>query len=149
MYSIQSHSSLTVSDLTFDVFGVLNHTDIEWEVSEIDMNFTISGISGAFENLTDNFFNDLLNLSGPEILELGWPILKPTVEEAVSGVCITKFTSFDRHFLISLNFQAVATFLNDFTIQELMGFLFGAGMDWSDVDDQTTTVRPSSALPLI
>lgn len=41
------------------------------------------------------------------------------------------------------NFQAVEVFLNGWTIEELMGLLFGAGMDWSDVDDpQPTTVSP-------
>lgn len=52
------------------------------------MNFTITGITGGFENLTDNFFNDLLNLSGPEILELAWPGLQPTVEGVVAEVSI-------------------------------------------------------------
>lgn len=66
--------------------GRLNHTNVLWEVPEIDVNFTITGISGGFENLTDNFFNELLNLSGPQILELAWPELQPTVEEAIADV---------------------------------------------------------------
>lgn len=68
--------------------GRLNHTNVEWEVPELSMNFTISGITGGFENLTDNFFNELLNLSGAEILELAWPSLQPTVEEVVAEVSI-------------------------------------------------------------
>jgi len=116
--------NLTIANLTFDIVGQLNHTNVEWEVADLNMNFTIDSIRGGFENLTDNFFNELLNLSGPEILELAWPGLRPTVEEAVAG--------------------AVSSFLNDFTINELMGFLFGAGMDWSDVDNPTTTVGPTT-----
>ncbi|XP_037027020.1 uncharacterized protein LOC119067866 [Bradysia coprophila] len=117
--------NLTVANLTFDIAGKLNHTDIEWEAVNLSVNFTITGISGAFENLSDNFFNDLLNLSGPEILELAWPGLQPTVEETLGW--------------------AVGEFLNDFTLEELMGMLFGAGIDWSDVDDQTTAAP--TALP--
>lgn len=85
---INSNFSLTVANLTFDIAGRLNHTNVEWEVPELNMNFTITGITGGFENLTDNFFNELLNLSGPEILELAWPGLQPTVELAVAGVSI-------------------------------------------------------------
>ncbi len=88
IYFIDSNCSLTVSDLVFDIFGRFNHTGSEWEVPTTNMNFTITGISGGFENLTDNFFNDLLNLSGPEILELAWPGLQPTVEETVGWVSI-------------------------------------------------------------
>lgn len=44
------------------------------------------------------------------------------------------------------NFQVVSDFLNDFGMQELMGFLFGAGIDWSDVD-QPTTVSPAPTSP--
>jgi hypothetical protein len=118
--------NLNVTDLTFDIAGKLNHTNNEWDVVNTNVNFTITGITGAFENLSDNFFNDLLNLSGPEILELAWPGLQPTVEDSLSW--------------------AAAEFLNDFTFEELMGMLFGAGIDWSDVDDQTTTSVPT-ALP--
>lgn len=85
---INWNSSLTIANLTFDIVGQLNHTNVEWEVPEISVNFTISGISGGFDNLTDNFFNELLNLSGPEILELAWPGLQPTVEGLIAGVSI-------------------------------------------------------------
>lgn len=117
--------NLTIGNLTFDIVGRLNHTNVEWEVPELSMNFTISGITGGFENLTDNFFNELLNLSGAEILELAWPSLQPTVEEVVA--------------------EAASEFLNDFTIEELMGFLFGAGFDWSDVDQPPTSPGPTPA----
>lgn len=36
----------------------------------------------------------------------------------------------------------MSEFLNEWTMEELMGFLFGAGMDWSDVD--LTTLPPVS-----
>lgn len=52
------------------------------------MSMTIGQIRGGFSNLTDNFLNELLELSGPELLELAWPALAPTVEEAVAGVSI-------------------------------------------------------------
>lgn len=68
--------------------GRLNHTNVLWEVPEISVNFTITGITGGFDNLTDTFFNELLNLSGPEILELAWPGLQPTVEGAIAEVSI-------------------------------------------------------------
>jgi len=119
--------NLQIGNLTFDVKGRVDHNTTEWIVPEMNMNFTITEIRGGFENLSDNFFNELLNLSGPEILELAWPGLQPTVEEAVAW--------------------AVTEFFNDFTIPELMGFLFGAGMDWSDVDNPTTTAAPSSIAP--
>lgn len=44
-------------------------------------------------------------------------------------------------------FQAVEAFMNDWTMEELMGFLFGAGMDWSDVDATTVSPAPVSASP--
>ncbi len=54
----------------------------------------------------------------------------------------------NNYFMLHSYFQAATEFLNDFTMEELMGFLFGAGMDWSDVDDQTSTSAPlTTALP--
>lgn len=50
---------------------------------------TIDQIDGpGFENLSDDFFNELLRLSGPEILSLAWPAMAPAVEELVAGVSI-------------------------------------------------------------
>ncbi|KAJ6638592.1 hypothetical protein Bhyg_11329 [Pseudolycoriella hygida] len=117
--------NLQIANLLFDVAGQMNHTNIEWETTDMNINFTITGITGGFENLTDNFFNELLNLSGPEILELAWPGLQPTVQDSVAW--------------------AFTEFFNDFNINELMGFLFGAGMDWSDVDNPTTVAPPPTA----
>lgn len=40
--------------------------------------------------------------------------------------------------IFHLNFQTSALFLNQFTIEELMGLLHGTGLDWT-VDPETTT----------
>lgn len=98
--SINLNFSLTISDLVFDIVGRLNHTSQEWEVPELNMNFTITGIRGGFDNLTDNFFNELLNLSGPEILELAWPGLQPSVEETVAEVSITQINDRNCMFVV-------------------------------------------------
>lgn len=79
--------SLTISNVTIDAVGRLNHTGLTWETSSLDMNMTVDQIRGGFDNLTDSFLNDLLNLSGPELLELAWPGLKPGIEEGVGQVC--------------------------------------------------------------
>jgi hypothetical protein len=119
--------NLTVSNVTFDIIGRLNHTGTEWEASELDMNFTISQLRGAFENLTDNFFNELLNLSAPEILELAWPGLKPTVEGVVAEV--------------------VGDFLNSFTMVELMAMIMSGEFDWYEPLPTTTALPPTSVIP--
>jgi len=116
--------NLTIHNITIDIVGRLNHTGDIWEVPEIAMNMTIDGISGGFENLTDTFFNELLNLSGREILELAWPGLAPTVEEAVAG--------------------AASEFLNYFSIEGLMRMLFAGELDWSDPEVPTTTQLPTT-----
>jgi len=121
--------NLTIANVTFDIAGRLNHTGVEWEVPILNMNMSIDGITGGFNNLTDNFFNELLNLSGPEILELTWPGLAPTVEGAVA--------------------EAATEFLNHFSIEDLMRMVFAGEMDWSDPEEpQPTTVTgvpPSTA----
>lgn len=79
----------------------------------VRVNFTISGITGAFENLTDNFFNDLLNLSGPEILELAWPGLEPAVVEIVGDVSISRFFLLFKHGFSPGNFYVLhSVYLN-------------------------------------
>lgn len=119
--------NLTIVNLTINAAGPMNHTGTEWDVPELSLNMTIDAILGpGFGNLTDNFFNELLMLSGPEILELAWPGLQPTVEEAVAG--------------------AATTFLNGFTVHELMRMVMGGGIDWSDVDNPTT-VGPTTVPP--
>jgi hypothetical protein len=120
--------NLTIANVTFDVVGRLNHTGLEWEVANITMNLTIGQIRGGFSNLTDNFLNELLELSGPELLELAWPSIAPTVEETVAG--------------------AVETFLNDFTMEELMRFLFAGEFDWEDPEPVPTSAAiPTYTLP--
>lgn len=116
--------NLTIHNVTFDINGRLNHTGDEWEVPILNMNMTIDQIEGGFENLTDTFFNDLLNLSGPEVLELAWPALAPTVEDAVA--------------------EAATEFLNHFSIEDLMRMLFAGEMDWSDPEVPTTTSLPTT-----
>jgi len=119
--------NLTIHNVTFDIAGRLNHTGNEWEVPELSMNMTIDGIDGGFENLTDPFLNELLNLSGPEILELAWPGLQPTVEAVVA--------------------DAATEFLNYFSIEGLMRMLFAGEMDWSDPEAPTTvTAAPTSTV---
>jgi hypothetical protein len=119
--------NLTIHNVTFDVSGQLNHTGIEWYSTQLSLNLTIANITGdGFNNLTDPFFNDVLRLSGPEILELTWPSIAPAVEEVVA--------------------EAAATFMNYFSLVELMGMLHGEGMDWSD--GSTTTPAPSTTPPI-
>jgi len=71
----------------------------------------------GFANLTDDFLNELLNLSGRELLELMWPGVQPTVEEAVAG--------------------AASEFLNYFSIEDLMRMLFAGELDWYDAESTT------------
>lgn len=117
--------NLTIHNVTFDVAGRLNHTGAEWEVPILSLNLTIDAIRGGFNNLTDEFFNQLLELSGPEILELTWPGMAPAVEEAVAG--------------------AATEFLNYFTIEDLMAMLFAGQMDWSD--PETTPIPTTTQVP--
>jgi len=114
--------NLTVHNLTLAITGRLNHTGEVWEAVDLSMNLTIDALSGGFENLTDEFFNELLNLSGREILELMWPGVQPTVEEAVAG--------------------AAAEFLNYFSIEDLMRMLFAGELDWYDAE--STTAAPTT-----
>jgi len=85
----------------------------------LSLNFTIDQIEGGFNNLADPFLNELLQISGPEIIELTWPGMAPTVEAVVA--------------------DAAGEFMNYFSIEELMGMLHGEGMNWSDLEPETTT----------
>jgi len=118
--------NLTVHNVTFDVTGKLNHTGSEWIAHQLSLNFTIDRIDGGFNNLTDPFLNELLQAGGPELIELIWPDMAPAVEEVVAN--------------------AAAQFMNYFSIEELMGMLHGEGMNWSDLEPDTTTtgIPPTS-----